>query len=158
MNKSAIEQTTREIASALAGEPGALLPILHALQEHFSYIPEQCVPVVAQTLNLSRAEIHGVISFYDWFHTEPSGTKTLYVCCAEACQSMGSAAVETAAKQHPGVDANEGCSVAKVRLQRVYCLGNCACSPSVMVDDNLYSRVTPQGIGDIIDTICKEKP
>ncbi len=158
MNINTLEQTTREIASALADEPGALLPILHALQEHFSYIPAECVPVVAHILNLSRAEVHGVISFYDWFHTEPGGDKTLYICCAEACQAMGSAAVETAAKQHPGVQASRNSHPATVRLQSVYCLGNCACSPSVMVDDKLHSRVTPQGIKDILDQLCEESP
>ena len=153
MNKKTLEQTTSEIASALAAQPGALLPILHALQEHFTYIPEECIPVVSQVLNLSRAEVHGVISFYDWFHTEPGGDRTLYICCAEACQAMGSNAVEAAAKQHPGVGTGKN---ANVRLQSVYCLGNCACSPSVMVDDKLYSRVTPQSINGILDALCEE--
>jgi len=149
------EQVTRDIVSKLASEPGALLPALHALQAQYGYVPKESVPVLAQVLNLSRAEIHGVISFYDWFHTEPGGSKTVYICRAEACQAMGSNAVETAAKQHLGVDYHESSEDGRVRLQPVYCLGNCACSPAVMVGDKLYSRVTPQSIKGILDAILE---
>ena len=152
-----IEQKTLEIISPLAGEPGALLPILHALQSHFKYIPPDAVPTVAKLLNLSRAEVHGVISFYDWFHSEPAGHSTVYICRAEACQAMGSAAVEEAAKQHLGIDFHETSEDGRVSLQPIYCLGNCACSPNVMVDETLHSRVSTDDIARILDNLPEQE-
>ena len=148
-----IEQSTADIAAELAGQAGALLPALHALQARFGYIPPESVSVLAKLLNLSRAELHGVVSFYDWFQTEPEGRTTVYICRAEACQAMGSRAVEAAAKAHLGIDYQHSSSDNRVRLQAVYCLGNCACSPCVMVDEKLYSRVTPETITGILDSV-----
>ncbi|MBE9539572.1 MAG: formate dehydrogenase subunit gamma [Proteobacteria bacterium] len=148
-----IEQIALDIASPLAEEPGALLPILHALQEHFAYIPTEVVPGVAQLLNLSRAEVHGVISFYDWFQAEPSGASTLYICRAESCQAMGSAAVEAAAKQHLGIDYHQTSDDGRITLQPIYCLGNCACSPAVMLDEKLYSRVSAESLVAMLDNL-----
>ena len=153
MTSENIEQITLEIASPLAQDSGALIPILHALQEHFRYIPTEAVPPVAQLLNLSRAEVHGVISFYDWFQSEPAGDNTLYICRAEACQAMGSAAVEAAAKQHLGIDYHQTSADGRISLQPIYCLGNCACSPAIMLNDKLYSRVTAQDIPEILGNL-----
>lgn len=154
MSTQNIEQITRDIASPLLGEAGALLPILHGLQSHFGYIPSQAVPTVAQLLNLSRAEIHGVISFYDWFQDEPSGDNTLFICRAEACQAMGAAALEEAIKQHLGIDYHQTSADGRVRLQPVYCLGNCACSPAAMINEKLYSRVTVQSLTETLDNLA----
>ena len=157
MSHSNIEQITLDIISPLAREPGALLPILHALQSHFKYIPRDCVPTVAKLLNLSRAEVHGVISFYDWFHSEPTGQRTVYICRAEACQAMGSAAIEEAAKQQLGIDFHETSDDGRVSLQPIYCLGNCACSPNVMVDETLHSRVSVGDISRILDNLSEQE-
>jgi len=157
MSTADIEQITLNIASPLLGEPGALLPVLHALQEHFRFIPAEAVPLIAKLVNLSRAEVHGVISFYDWFQSEPAGDNTLYICRAEACQAMGSVAVEEAAKQHLGIDYHQTSTDGRVSLQPVYCLGNCACSPAVMLNDKLYSRVSPQKIAEILDNLPEQE-
>ena len=153
MTAAEIKQLTLEIASPLAAEPGALLPILHAVQEQFGYIPTDAVPGIAQLLSLSRAEVHGVISFYDWFQTEPTGAATLYICRAESCQAMGGVEVEAAAKQHLGIDYHQTSDDGRISLQPIYCLGNCACSPAVMLDDKLYSRVTAESLIAMLDSL-----
>ena len=133
-----------ELISALADLPGALLPVLHALQDEFGYIDADTVPLVAKALSLSRAEVHGDISFYHLFRTTPPGDKTVYICRAESCQAMGSAALEEHAKTALGIDYHQTSADGRFTLEPIYCLGNCACSPSVMMDDKVYSRVTPQ--------------
>ncbi len=154
MTQTKLEQVVRRITAPLVDEPGALLPVLHALQDHFGHIPTAAVATVAQLLSLSRAEVHGVISFYDWFQSEPGGDTTVYICRAEACRAMGGAAVETAAKQHLGIDFHQCSRDGRISLQPIYCLGNCACSPSVMVDEQLFSRVTSDKIIEILDAIA----
>lgn len=144
------EAEIRRLAEARAGEPGALLPILHAIQDRLGHVPEVAVAVVADVLNLSRAEVHGVVTFYHFFRSAPPGRKTLYVCRAEACQSMGSRALESYARKKLGVDFHETTSDGRFSLEPVYCLGNCACSPAVMVDETLYGRVTPQRLDEIL--------
>ena len=140
----------RRLAEARAAEPGALLPILHAIQDRLGYVPETAVPIVANVLNLSRAEVHGVVTFYHFFRTKPPGKRTLYVCRAEACQSMGSRALENYAREKLGVDFHETTADGRLSLEPVYCLGNCACSPTVMVDETVYGRVTPQRLDEIL--------
>jgi formate dehydrogenase subunit gamma len=140
----------RRLAEALATEPGALLPILHAIQDKLGYVPESAVPVVADVLNLSRAEVHGVVTFYHFFRSKAPGKQTLYVCRAEACQSMGSRALEKYAQQKLGVDFHETTADGRYSLEPVYCLGNCACSPAVMVDETVYGRVTPSRLDEIL--------
>jgi formate dehydrogenase subunit gamma len=140
----------RRLAEARAAEPGALLPILHSIQDQLGYVPDAAVPIVASVLNLSRAEVHGVVTFYHFFRTKPPGKQTLYVCRAEACQSMGSRALETYARTKLGVDFHETTADGRFSLEPVYCLGNCACSPAVMVDETVYGRVTPQRLDEIL--------
>lgn len=140
----------RRLAEPLAAEPGALLPILHAIQDRFGYVPEEAVPVVAKVLNLSRAEVHGVVTFYHFFRSKPAGRQTLYVCRAEACQSMGARDLERHAREKLGVDFHETTADGRFSLEPVYCLGNCACSPAVMVDETVYGRVTPQRLDEIL--------
>ena len=140
----------RALAEARAAQPGALLPILHAIQDRLGYVPETAVPIVADVLNLSRAEVHGVVTFYHFFRTKPPGKRTLYVCRAEACQSMGSRALENYARKKLGVEFHETTADGRLSLEPVYCLGNCACSPAVMVDETVYGRVTPQRLDEIL--------
>ena len=140
----------RRLAEAHGAEVGALLPILHAIQDRLGYVPETAVPIVADVLNLSRAEVHGVVTFYHFFRTKPPGKQTLYVCRAEACQSMGSRALENYARKKLGVDFHETTADGRFSLEPVYCLGNCACSPAVMIDETVHGRVTPQKLDEIL--------
>jgi len=141
----------RRLAAAQAAEPGALLPILHAIQDQFGYVPESAVPIVAEVLNLSRAEVHGVVTFYHFFRTKAPGKQILYVCRAEACQSMGSHALEQHVRNKLKIDFHETTADGRFSLEPVYCLGNCACSPAVMVDETVYGRVTPQRLDEILE-------
>jgi formate dehydrogenase subunit gamma len=130
--------------------PGALLPMLHALQDEFGCVPGQAVPVIAQRLNLSRAEVYGVITFYHHFRTHPPGRHIVQVCRAEACQAVGATALEAHAKQGLGIDFHETTADGAVTLEAVYCLGNCATGPSLRVDDDIVGRVTPARFDEII--------
>lgn len=121
--------------------PGGLLPLLHAIQAELGHIPPDAVPSVARAMNLSRAEVHGVISFYHDFREEPAGRHVLQICRAEACQAMGSRALETHAKSTLGIGFGETTANGAITLEPVYCLGNCACSPSVRIDDDIHARV-----------------
>ncbi len=142
--------TIRRIAEAHAAEAGALLPILHAIQDEFGHVPDEAVAIVASVLNLSRAEVHGVVSFYHFFRSHPPGQHTLYLCRAESCQSMGARALERYAREKLKVDFHETTADGRYTLEPVYCLGNCACSPAVMVDETVYGRVTPARLDEIL--------
>ena len=142
----------RKIAQSMAEEPGALLPILHAVQDEFGYVPTAAVPHIAGALNLSRAEVHGVVSFYHLIRTSPPGKKTLYLCRAESCRAMGGVALEEHARERLGIDYHQTTDDGEVSLEPVYCLGNCSCSPSVMIDDRLYSRVSPARLDELLDS------
>lgn len=130
--------------------PGALLPMLHAIQGEFGYVPENAVPVIAGALNLSRAEVHGVITFYHYFRQHPPGRHVVQVCRAEACQAVGAAALETHARKCLGIDFHETTADGTVTLEAVYCLGNCAVGPSLRVDDDIVGRVTPERFDAIV--------
>jgi formate dehydrogenase subunit gamma len=133
--------------------PGALLPVLHGVQEALGYVPPGAVPVIANGLNLSRAEVHGVISFYHYFRSEKPGRHVLYLCRAEACQAVGAAALERHVKQKLGVDFHQTTADGRYTLQPVYCLGNCACGPSLMIDQDLHARMSAQRF----DALLEEK-
>jgi len=122
-------------------KPGALLPILHAVQDAMGYVPRAAVPVIAHELNQSRAEVHGTLSFYHYFRTEPAGRHVVYLCRAEACQAMGGRALEEHARKCLGIGFHETTADGAFTLEPVYCLGNCACAPSVMIDKTLHGRV-----------------
>lgn len=132
-----------EIVSRYRDMPGAMLPMLHALQEAFGYVDETAIPTIASALNVSRAEVYGVITFYHDFHTKPGGSHDVKVCRAEACQSMGCNALVDHLEASLGVALGETTDDGSVTLKPVYCLGNCALSPAMMVDGKLYGRVTP---------------
>ena len=142
--------TIQRLAEAGADEAGALLPILHSIQDELGYVPEAAVPIVAKVLNLSRADVHGVVSFYHLFRSEPPGKQTLYVCRAEACQSMGSRELERYAREKLEIDFHQTTADGKFSLEPIYCLGNCACSPAVMIDEDVYGRVTPERLDELL--------
>jgi len=121
---------------------GPLIPILHGIQDALGYVPDDAVPVVAHALNLSRAEVEGVVSFYHYFRRHPPGRHIIHLCRAEACQSMNARALEAHAKHRLGVDFHGTTADGSFTLEPVYCLGNCALSPAMMVDGELYGRVS----------------
>jgi formate dehydrogenase subunit gamma len=143
-----------EILKAHEMMPGNLLPILHAIQNKLGYIPPEAVQDIAQALYLSRAEVHGVISFYHYFRETPPGKNIIHICRAESCQSMGSKNLENHAKQKLGIDFHETTADGEFSLEAVYCLGNCACSPAITIDNEIYGRVTPDKFDQLI-VACK---
>ncbi|HCT99131.1 MAG TPA: formate dehydrogenase subunit gamma [Methylococcaceae bacterium] len=144
------QATIQAILTELKDKKGALLPILHAVQNALSYIPPESIPEIAQALNLSRAEVHGVISFYHYFRDTPAGKHTVRVCRAESCLAMDGRALETHVKETLGVEYHETTPDGLFSLEAVYCLGNCACSPAVQIDNDVHGRVSPQGFDEII--------
>lgn len=138
---------------ALKHKPGALLPILHAVQNDVGYIPAGAVAIIAEALRQTRAEVHGVISFYHHFRTQPAGSKVIYVCRAEACQAMGGRVLEAHIRDRLGVDYHGTTADNEFTLEPVYCLGNCACAPSIRVNDDIHGRVTPQKFDRLADKL-----
>jgi formate dehydrogenase subunit gamma len=124
--------------------PGALLPVLHAVQEALTFVPKDAVPLIAQELNLSIAEVHGVVSFYHYFLQERPGRSVVHLCRAEACQALGSNALESHVKARLGIDYHGTTIDGAITLEPVYCLGNCALGPSVMIDQQLHGRMTAE--------------
>lgn len=134
---------------------GALLPILNSLQDRLGYLPKEAVPIIAKHLNLSRAEVHGVISFYHLYRDKPGGKHTLYVCCAEACQAMGARELMTHATEHLGTEPHGTTKDGLINLEPIYCLGNCACAPAVMLDEELHARVDLEKFNSIVERARK---
>jgi formate dehydrogenase subunit gamma len=133
-----------EVCARLKQLPGALLPILHAVQEALRYVPKDSIPLIARELNLSVAEVHGVVSFYHYFRQDPPGRHVVHLCRAEACQALGAQALEAHAKARLKVDFHGTTPDGAISLEPVYCLGNCALGPSMMIDEHLNGRVTPE--------------
>lgn len=138
------EDKAQEIITRNSSRPGALMPILRELVDRFGYIEPDIVPFIARTLNLSRADVHGVITFYHDFRQEPPGKHIIQICRAESCQAMHADTLIDHAQQQLGVDWGGTTKDGKYTLEPVYCLGNCACSPAMMIDESLYGRVTPE--------------
>jgi formate dehydrogenase subunit gamma len=134
-----------------AAVPGGLMPLLHEIQSSLGHIPKECVATIARGMGLSRAEVHGVISFYHDFHDEPRGEKTIHVCRAEACQAMGSRELEKHVKTRLGIDFGETTPDGRFSLEPVYCLGNCACSPSIRIGDDVFARVDNHRFDELLD-------
>lgn len=130
--------------------PGALLPVLHAIQNDLGYVPEESYPQIAHALALSVAEVHGVVTFYHHFRRHPVGKHVLQICRAESCQAMGSEQLEAHVKSTLGIDYHQTTADGTITLEPVYCLGNCACSPAVLMDEELHGRVSSQKIEEII--------
>jgi len=136
------------IITSFDTRPEMLVQILHAFMDRFAWISEDAIRQLAQELNLSRAEVHGVVSYYHDFRTSEPGQHIVKVCQAEACQAMGSRELSAHAERTLGVEMHA--SSADVTLEPVYCLGNCACSPSVMVDGKTYGRVSNDRFNEIV--------
>ena len=134
-------ETARRLIAERRSLPGALLPMLHALQGHFGYVDPAAIPALAEALNLSRAEVHGVVTFYHDFRRTPPGRHVVRLCRAEACQSVGGDALALHVKQRFGIDFHETTQDGQVSLEAVYCLGLCACSPALVVDGKVHGRV-----------------
>jgi formate dehydrogenase subunit gamma len=133
-------QAARRIAEELKDLEGPLLPILHAFNERFGFISNEAIVLVADVLNLTRAEVQGVVGFYHDFRRAPAGRHVIKLCRAEACQSMGSEALAERLERALGISFGDTTADHRVTLEEVYCLGNCALSPSVLVDGELYGR------------------
>jgi formate dehydrogenase subunit gamma len=146
----ALKEIVESAIESHQGKIGALLPVLHSIQDTLGHIPSESVPMIARAMNLSRAEINGVMSFYHDFRSEPAGEHILHLCRAEACQAMGARELEDHVKKRLGIDYGETTSNGLFTLEPVYCLGNCACSPSLRVNDDLHARVTTNLFDELI--------
>jgi len=135
------------------GERGALMPILHELQETFGYIDPEAVDLLAAELNLSKADVHGVVTFYKDFRSERPGESMIRLCRGEACQSMGAERLASHACEHLGISFGGTTSDGAVTLEQVFCLGNCALSPAVMVQGRLKGRVDEARFDEIVDEL-----
>ena len=135
------DDALRRLIADQVSMPGALLPILHRVQEHFGHVPAQAVPIIAKELSLSRAEVHGVVTFYHDFREAPAGKHVVKLCQAEACQAMGVAEITGYAERRLGVKLGDTRADGKVTLEPVYCLGLCACSPAALVDGQPVGRI-----------------
>jgi formate dehydrogenase subunit gamma len=142
------------VEAALAahrGRPGALLPIFHAVQEALGWVPPDALPLIARDLNLTRAEVHGVVSFYHHFRSTRPGRHVVRLCRAEACQALGARVLEAHAKRTLGIDFHQTSADGAFTLEPVYCLGNCGCGPSLLVDETeLHARVTPEAFDALV--------
>lgn len=138
------------IIDSMKSMEGPLLPILHGLQEEFGYVPQDTLPLIASALNLSRAEVHGVMTFYHDYRDHPAGRHVLKLCRAEACQSMGGDQLAERVKQLLGIDFHQTTLDGSVTLEPVYCLGLCACAPAAMLDGELYGRLDEDEAEDLV--------
>jgi formate dehydrogenase subunit gamma len=134
-------ETTKAIAARHGNRADALLEILHDLQHDIGFVPEDALPVLANAVNLSRAEVHGVVTFYHEFRREPAGQHVVKVCQAESCQAMGSRALAAAIRSSLKIDFGQTTADGAITLESVYCLGNCALSPAILVDGRMVGRV-----------------
>lgn len=146
-----VEQVVREVAAAHRAEKGPLLEILHGVQERLGYVPAEAVDVLADELNLSRADVHGVVSFYHDFRSAPAGRTTVKLCQAEACQSVGARDVAARLQERYGVTHGATTPDGALTVERVFCLGNCALGPAIQVNGRLHGRVDPDRLCTILD-------
>jgi formate dehydrogenase subunit gamma len=144
-----IASRTVAVVNDLKGLEGPLLPILHGIQDEFGYVPGESLPVIADLLNLSRAEVHGVVTFYHDYRNHPAGRHVLKLCRAEACQSMGGDALAAKLQQLLGIGFHETTQDGAVTLEPVYCLGLCACAPSAMLDGEVIGRLDAEKIEEL---------
>ncbi len=141
-----------EIIAQHQNEKGAMLPILHALQDVFGCVPLDAEPLIASALNISRAEVHGTVTFYHDYRREPPGRRTLKLCLAESCQAAGGRAIEARCKEKLGVEMGETTLDRRVTLEPVYCLGLCHSSPAAMLDHDVYGMLDEERL----DALLKE--
>jgi formate dehydrogenase subunit gamma len=144
------EARLRSLIAEHRDRPGALLPILHAIQGEFGYVGDAAVPVIAAALNLSRAEVHGVLTFYHDFRRQPAGRHVLRLCRAEACQSMGCERLAEGLRARLGIEFGDTTPDGRITLEAVYCLGNCALSPAAMLDGRLHGRLDERKLDGLL--------
>lgn len=150
-------EVTKRVLDHHGHKPGALLVVLHGIQDALGYIPDEVVPLVAQRLHLSRAEVHGVITFYHHFRRKPPGRHIVRLCQAEACQARGAEALADHARRRLGCDFHETTADGAVSLEPVYCLGLCASGPAALVDaDTLHAEMTPTRFDALVDVLTAE--
>jgi formate dehydrogenase subunit gamma len=149
------KQAAIEIIASFESRAEMLVQILHGFVARFGWVSEDAIRLLATELNLSRAEVHGVVSYYHDFRTTPPGKHIVKICQAEACQAMGSRELSTHAEETLGVDMHS--SNEEVTLEPVYCLGNCACSPSIRIDDDVYARVSAERFDELIARLQGEE-
>jgi formate dehydrogenase subunit gamma len=151
---SSLTRTERDtvigVCARLKATAGPLLPILHGVQSALGYVPKDAVSLIASQLNVTRAEVHGVLTFYHYFRQELPGRHVVHICRAEACQSVGAVALEAHARKSLGIDFHQTTSDGAVSLEPVYCLGNCSLGPSIMVDERLQGRVSAERFDELI--------
>lgn len=152
-----MERCVRDHIAALHHQSGALMPILHAIQHELGHIPSDAIVIIADALNLSRAEVHGVISFYDDFHEQAGQRHLLRLCRAESCQAMGADTIAAHLRDRLQTDDDGSNAEFGISLQTVYCLGACACSPALMLDGQLHGRVNNARVDELLNS-CKERP
>ena len=140
----------QEFMESTSLDKGLLLPLLHFIQDRLGYIPPDSVLDIARVLNISRAEVHGVITYYHFFRTEPAGRHVLQICRAEACQACGSENLYSLAQEKLGCMPHETSKNGAVTLEPVYCLGLCATSPAIQIDDRLYARVSAEKLEKLL--------
>ncbi len=150
---AAMAATVADVLGRLQGEPGALLPILHAVQDAIGHVPSSSVPAIAEALNLSRAEVHGVITYYHHFRSQPAGRHVVQICQAEACRSMGAQALMAHAEASLACPSHGHTADGQFTLEPVYCLGLCAMSPALTVDDQPHARVTPARFDKLVESL-----
>ena len=140
-----------EIINNFGAKPEMLVQILHAFISRYSYISDEAIRQIANELNLSRADVHGVVSYYHDFRTSPPGKRIVKICQAESCQAMGSRELTAHAENVLGVAMSETSTDGELTLEPVYCLGNCACSPAVMIDNEVFGRVDAAKFDGLLD-------
>lgn len=145
-----VAERTQAVVEDLAQLEGPLLPILHEVQKEFGCVPDEALRTIAEALNLSRAEVHGVASFYHDFRKEPAGRHVLKICRAEACQSMGGDALADGVRAALGIDWHETTPDGRVTLEPVYCLGLCSCAPAAMLDGDLHGRLDETAMRELV--------
>ena len=151
-----LAETIEAVVQEHIGRVGPLMPVLHAVQERLGYVPSAAIPMIASALSLSRAEVHGVMHFYHDFRDEPAGDHVIQVCRAEACQAMGARALESHVRGKLGINFGETTPDGRFTLDPVYCLGNCACAPTVRIDDDIHARVTPERFDELLASLPED--
>ena len=145
---------TGAVLARRAAEPGALLPILHEVQDTLGHVPREVVPQIADALNLSRAEVHGVVTYYHHFRSAPAGRHVIQICRAEACQSMGADALLAHAELRLGCSAHGTTKDGAFTLEPAFCLGLCASSPAMTLDDQPHARMTPRTFDALVAQVA----
>lgn len=148
-----IEAVTASVIGEFSGLEGPLLPILHGIQHELGYVPQEALPVIARALNISNAEVHGVVTFYHDYRNHAAGRHVLKVCRAEACQSMGGDAMAARIQQVLGLGFHETAADGSVTLEPIYCLGLCACAPAAMLDGEVIGRLDEDAIEEIVEAV-----